>query len=170
VRLRCRYLARRKGVRSRIAATWNSLSDRESIPSPINARSVRTTNRPRMGCCAASTQCQCAFVSGQWSVVRCRILRALAYLPAVPCRIAEVWCAGDPKLPGAGTAPMACGREKWGRLTACSMRSAVQDRIIGPDFHQVCDASHVQASGHPIRTPECLGQAGSFGKIAIVPR
>src|ERR1017187_2562796 len=32
--------------------------DRESIPSPINARSVRTTNRPRMGCCAASTQCQ----------------------------------------------------------------------------------------------------------------
>ena len=30
------------------------------------------------------------------------------------------------------TAPMASGRDKWGRLTACSMRSAVQDRIIGP--------------------------------------
>ena len=39
--------------------------------------------------------------------------------------------------------------EKWGRRTACSsVRSTVQNRIIGPDFHQICDASHVQASGH----------------------
>ena len=32
------------------------------------------------------------------------------------------------------TAPMACGRKKPGRPTACSMRSAVQDRIIGLDI------------------------------------
>jgi hypothetical protein len=27
------------------------------------------------------------------------------------------------------------------------MRSAVKDRIIGPDFYRVCDASHEQAPG-----------------------
>jgi len=32
------------------------------------------------------------------------------------------------------TAPMACWWEKWGRLTACSMRSAAQDRIAGPSL------------------------------------
>jgi hypothetical protein len=42
---------------------------------------------------AAATQSefvsgQFAFVSGQWSVVRCRILRTLAYRPGVPCRTA----------------------------------------------------------------------------------
>ena len=29
------------------------------------------------------------FVSGQWSVVRCRILRTRAYLPGVLCRTGE---------------------------------------------------------------------------------
>jgi hypothetical protein len=32
------------------------------------------------------------------------------------------------------TAPRTCGREKWGRLTACATRSAVQYWIIRPDI------------------------------------
>jgi hypothetical protein len=43
------------------------------------------------------------------------------------------------------------------RLTLCSMRSEVHDRIIGPDFHPVCDASHLQASGH---LPQPLSTGG----------
>src|ERR1035438_5735670 len=54
------------------------------------------------------------FVSGQWSVVRCRIIRTRAYLPSVPCRTAEGVSrrsrpprqdvgGGEPDGPGAGS-------------------------------------------------------------------
>jgi hypothetical protein len=54
------------------------------------------------------------FVSGQWSVVRCRIIRTRAYLPSVPCRTAEGVSRrsrpprrdvgdGEPDVPGAGS-------------------------------------------------------------------
>jgi hypothetical protein len=41
-----------------------------------------------------------------------------------------------------------CSFSSWGRLTACSIRSAIQGRLVGADSTQICDESHVQASGH----------------------
>src|ERR1022692_3716519 len=68
----------------------------------------------------------------QLSVVRCRILRTRAYLPGVPCRAGEgvqrrSWPPrldvgdGDPKLPGAGTAPGYGPPPRWGESNGCSV-------------------------------------------------
>ena len=76
--------------------------------------------------------CQLSVCICQLSVVRCRILRTRAYLPGVPCRAGEgvqrrSWPPrldvgdGDPKLPGAGTAPGYGPPPRWGESNGCSM-------------------------------------------------
>jgi hypothetical protein len=69
--------------------------------------------------------------------------------PPVVCSL----CTVCPSLPQVSSREYRASFSSWGRLTACSMRSVTQDRVIGPDFHQVCDAWHVQASG---RFPQLL--------------
>jgi hypothetical protein len=62
---------------------------------------------------------------------------------------------------------MACGREKWDRPAACSVRSAFQDRVIGLNIYLASPGQLQNPQPGPTRWKKDPGDSVAGPSIAI---